>query len=322
MLTAAYDVRDANGRKGWDAVQTALNAALSIRFRLETAADDPMAVRMQTFATQSLRCASIRFSPHSTSLIPGGGQHTGDAKFLLSLQVSGHGLVRQGGREAVVRPGEFFVIDTSAPFHIQTEAVETRSVYLAAAPLRAVLPEIDQCTAMAVSWSEGAGRVLGGVVGELLALAPELDDCSVERFVHAIPHVLGIAMETRLRRAGPVSSDLEVFHRERIRGFVRQNLRDPTLDCATIAAAVKLSPRYVHDLFSTEPETLMRWVWSKRLERIRREIASPALCRRPVGVIAYDWGFSDPAHFSRAFKAAFGITPRACRRAALDRGIS
>lgn len=65
-------------------------------------------------------------------------------------------------------------------------------------------------------------------------------------------------METLLRHTGPARSDLEVFHRERIRSFVRGNLRDPALDCAIIAAAVKLSPRYVHDLFSGETETLMR----------------------------------------------------------------
>ena len=36
---------------------------------------------------------------------------------------------------------------------------------------------------------------------------------------------------------------------------------------------------------------------------------------RTITEIAMKWGFSDAAHFSRSFKAAFGISPHAFRRA-------
>ncbi|MEO1086944.1 MAG: AraC family transcriptional regulator, partial [Acidobacteriota bacterium] len=36
--------------------------------------------------------------------------------------------------------------------------------------------------------------------------------------------------------------------------------------------------------------------------------------RRPIADIAVEAGFSDQSHLTRAFKAAFGITPGAWRR--------
>jgi len=39
------------------------------------------------------------------------------------------------------------------------------------------------------------------------------------------------------------------------------------------------------------------------------------LADRPVAAIAARWGFVDAAHFSRAFKTAFGISPSEYRAA-------
>lgn len=59
---------------------------------------------------------------------------------------------------------------------------------------------------------------------------------------------------------------------------------------------------------------VLSWVWSERLKRAGVDLANPLLARRTIAAIAYDWGFSDPAHFSRAFKAAYKMSPRAFRQ--------
>jgi len=86
-----------------------------------------------------------------------------------------------------------------------------------------------------------------------------------------------------------------------------------------IASGVNLSVRRVYELFKPSSTSLMKWVWSERLERCRRDLGSPALRGRPIGAIAYSWGFSDLCHFSRTFKQRFGMTPRQWRTAALER---
>src|SRR4029078_7819507 len=61
-------------------------------------------------------------------------------------------------------------------------------------------------------------------------------------------------------------SRLELFHKARIRRFVREHLRDPALDVDMVSRAVGLSTRYIHKLFSSEPQPLMKWVWGGRTE--------------------------------------------------------
>lgn len=56
------------------------------------------------------------------------------------------------------------------------------------------------------------------------------------------------------------------------------------------------------------------WIRERRLERCRRDLLDPALAARPVGAVAARWGLVEPASFSRAFRAAYGLPPAAYRR--------
>lgn len=293
--------------------QETLNGALSVRFRIRSKSAAPLAFRMTAYSARRLQCADIRFSAHATSLMPGSSRAR-SPNFLLSFQAEGNTLVAQGDRQTQVHPGEFFLIDTSRPFNIDTTDVRTKSVYIPGDCLRAALPEIDLCTAVAVAGATGAGRILGSVIDELFGLAPDLDDIAADRFATALPHVLAVALDSHLRGPNSLPQSAPARHRLRIRKFVQERLRDPSLDCATIARAVNLSSRYIHELFAAEDTTLMRWVWAERLKRAAAELANPALASRAVATIAYDWGFSDTAHFSRAFNAAYNMSPRAFRR--------
>ncbi len=71
--------------------------------------------------------------------------------------------------------------------------------------------------------------------------------------------------------------------------------------------------RYLNRLFNAEQTSLMRYVWNRRLEKCRDELVQPGTGSQRVADIAMRWGFSDMSHFSRAFKARFGISPRECR---------
>ncbi|MET8678043.1 helix-turn-helix transcriptional regulator [Streptomyces sp. NPDC004647] len=59
------------------------------------------------------------------------------------------------------------------------------------------------------------------------------------------------------------------------------------------------------------------WIRLRRLEQCRRDLHDPALCARPVSAIAVRWGFRDAAHFSRTFRATYGVPPGEYRAAAI-----
>ncbi|EPH44212.1 helix-turn-helix domain-containing protein [Streptomyces aurantiacus] len=108
--------------------------------------------------------------------------------------------------------------------------------------------------------------------------------------------------------------------RRRIDAFIQGHLADPTLSPTSIAEAHHISVRYLYQVFDTHDMAVAAWIRYCRLERCRRDLADLRLRSRPIGAIASMWGFSDAAHFSRAFRAAYGMSPREYRRRRLVQG--
>lgn len=94
--------------------------------------------------------------------------------------------------------------------------------------------------------------------------------------------------------------------------YIENRLRvDPDLDPRTIAAALHISVRTLHRLFSEHAtSSVMAYVRERRLERARAELVSTGLT---VSEIAARWHFTDGSHFVKAYKKRFGETPTASR---------
>lgn len=55
------------------------------------------------------------------------------------------------------------------------------------------------------------------------------------------------------------------------------------------------------------------YIWHRRLERIRHDLANPALAGTSITEIAFGRGFSSSTHFSRSFRESYGVSPRVYR---------
>jgi AraC-like DNA-binding protein len=265
------------------------------------------------YRSDRLHVARLAFSPHRTFFA--GTARTRSSNLLVSLHREGEVQVSQNDRHARIRPGDIFMIDPSRPFEIETGAIDTWSVYLPRARLREIAPHLESLTAHPAPTDRGAGAVFRTLLESVFAAAPELTDEAADRLADAFPPALAAAMGPQIE-AVRLPARIKLLHRHRVRRFARDHLHDPQLDVDQIARGVGLSPRSLHALFSDQPETVMRWVWAERLERCREDLADPVHASRPVGEIAYGWGFGDVAHFSRAFRARFGCSARAFRRGA------
>jgi AraC-like DNA-binding protein len=289
--------------------QSRFNETFATRFRLEPKGD-ALVAKVTAQSSGSLRLAHLRSSSQTMSLMPG-LPASNKARFVLTLQVEGMSTVRQHGREARAVPGDLFLVNACNPFQVETTKVVLKSIYLDADVLRAALPGVDRCTAVAVSAQHGAGRIARAAIEELFDSACDADEEDAARIAGMLPHALSAAFGAHLKNEAARSRD--DHHRERIKEFARRNLRDPALDTHVIAKGVGLSVRHLHELFVSEPDTLMRWIRAERLKRIKGELADPALLDRPIATIAYHWGFREPAHFSRTFRATYGVAPKIFR---------
>ena len=124
--------------------------------------------------------------------------------------------------------------------------------------------------------------------------------------------LLALTLKSDARALTSGLSTVREAHLSRIETYIRRNLGDPRLDPEQVAQACGISTRYLHELFRDTNQTLGQWIRDQRLAACREALANPGN-RQSVAEIAYRWGFSDQARFSRTFKSRFGQTPKEFR---------
>lgn len=111
-------------------------------------------------------------------------------------------------------------------------------------------------------------------------------------------------------RASTRGSDTRDFDR-RVRQVVAARLAGGPLDVHLVAESVRTSPRTLQRRLRGAGLTYARVVQQVRLEIARQMLRDP---KRKIRDVARMLGYSDPAHFTRAFHRWTGLTPRAFRR--------
>ena len=95
---------------------------------------------------------------------------------------------------------------------------------------------------------------------------------------------------------------------------MERSLGDPGLTPSVVADRLGISTRYLHRLFVDRGPSFARWLQMRRLERARRALADPRRRHWTIADISREYGFSDPSHFSRAYRCRYGSSPREARR--------
>ncbi|MFE4819173.1 helix-turn-helix domain-containing protein [Streptomyces sp. NPDC056704] len=122
-------------------------------------------------------------------------------------------------------------------------------------------------------------------------------------------NVLATLATERLNRDATATPDARTPLRARILEFIDLHLTDEDLSPETIAGAHHISARYLHRLFQDEGTTVGRWIQRRRLEECRRDLMIRARGGRTIAAVANRWGFMSATHFSRVFRAAYGMSP-------------
>lgn len=284
----------------------------SVGLAVKSTSARPFCTELLAYRSERLQFASLRFSPHSTTLATRPGHLP--ARLLVTMQKEGVATVAQGGRENRIEAGDIVMVDLTRPFEIESGEILTHSIYLDPGQLRELMPQAEALTALPIKSRNGPGAMFRAIFDELFALAPALEENLEDRIAAMLPHALATALCSLKQADETLPSRMRVLHKQRVRQYIREHLRQANLNPEVIGQAVKLSPRSIYELFTDEPLPVMKWIWAERLDRCHRELAVSALRSRPIGEIAYSWGFSNVAHFSRAFRERFGLSPREHRK--------
>jgi AraC-like DNA-binding protein len=240
---------------------------------------------------------------------------TRSSMFFLQLQLEGESINRQDGREALLKPGDFTLCHNARHYDMVFPAANRMLVLgIPEADLQPHIACPEGLVAIRMDGSNGVRALLSRFVRNFWAeCTQQLDDAAAARVTVAILDLVGAAYAD-IPRARSDYSSLAVAHRLRIINYIEAHLHDPELTPTHIAAAGKMTPRYLHHLFSDQDETVARYVLRRRLDGCARALQSEAQRGRTVTAIAFDHGFNSPTHFGRVFREKYGMTPREYRR--------
>ncbi len=231
-------------------------------------------------------------------------------------QLSGQTVKTIGEHRQVFNPGEVSLIDFSSPFEWwSAQEATTMSVRFTYAGL--CLP--------AERIRSAAGDLTTSPLYELFRThILQLHRFLEEDIPAAAANSLGSATQELARAVIATVGHEDVAKNDvanealviRVEAYVQQHLTDPSLGPESIARAHHISVRQLYKLWSGRELGLAEWIMQGRLEGARREIAKDKSAG--IAAAACRWGFTDPTHFGRRFRAAYGITPREWRQAQDD----
>src|SRR5690606_28353663 len=102
--------------------QQHMESRFSVGLVVRSDDENPCKAACSAYGGRRLGCASLRFSPHSTSSLAVGQRSN---RLLVTLQKEGVALVHQDGRECRVEAGDIFMVDPQRQFFIETGEILT-----------------------------------------------------------------------------------------------------------------------------------------------------------------------------------------------------
>jgi AraC-like DNA-binding protein len=257
--------------------------------------------------------------PHSIHRTPKLIRKADPEMYKLGCFVQGGGVKEEDGQCVDLGVGDLMFYDTSRPYlaAFKPDVPESRVLLLRFPRTLLPLPDRDlrRLTAVRIPGDQGVGALSSQFLLQLARHLDELGPADAARLSTLALDVLTAALANALDANGMVPPHTRRRAlMARIHAFIRDNLGDADLTPGAVAAAHHVSLRYLHKLFHQDGHTVAGWIREHRLEQCRRDLADPRLAARPIHAIAARWGFTSSAHFSQAFRSAYGLSPREFRQ--------
>lgn len=242
-------------------------------------------------------------------------QLDGGEAFLLTLPLDRPVSFTQMQRQVECRAGDFLLELSHEPYRFgYQQANRMWALKIPKTVLSQHLNLPERYVARHWNGQEGVGQLLQQYLHMCgLQLQHPTDDTSRQLMgKHLLELFSHVVQQSEQMLIAP-ASDTRRCHLQRIEQYVRRHLDNPDLNPQIVAAACHISVRYLHNLFVDTGTSFGQWLKQQRLEAARHLLAQPRF-QQTLATLAYQVGFTDQAHFSRAFKQAYGLSPKDWRQ--------
>lgn len=229
--------------------------------------------------------------------------------FLALFGLAGQSAIERGPLWLSLGDGDLTVVANRGS--LRAHSPHTSRLLVLGIPHSGVGPHREgllKADSMRIQTREGVPQLVGQLLRGLAAQGR--GSARSTRLARHVAGMIGVACFDALDRNGVGERRATV---QDAKEYIEQHLQDPDLTPSGTAAALYVSTRTLHRLFEAEGSTVSGWIRWRRLEQCRLELGDPCCDGIPVGQVGAKWGFWDAAHFSRLFRATYGVPPATYR---------
>jgi AraC family transcriptional activator of tynA and feaB len=269
------------------------------------------------FSIEQLGIAALMRTFSTAAVIERSPRHINGSERHAALLMSVKSVVRvvHGGHDVELEEGDLLLTDSAMPSRMTFGHDNTSlGLLLPYETLRRYLPDPEAVFGRRVRGDQGFGPLVGTMLRDVWAhveqgLPAEYGPNLVKGLLEVIATTY--AME---HRTDACRSSVAAARRAQIKRFIEGHLRDADLSANSVAAGLGLSARYTRMVFTAEGEGIADYILRRRLEECASQLRNAVWQGRSITDTAFAWGFSSMAHFTRAFKERFAVTPTEYRR--------
>ena len=291
----------------WNAVIAKTYFPLHLTFRDAATFDG----RLEHQTLGDLSLSRLQTEPLQYERHPSHIAGTSEEQYLITIPRRSPVEFRQLGREVRCDPGGFLIERGDEPYRFSYPAANDLCVLKVAKPvLSHRLRNPDRFCAQVFNGRQGLGGLFTTMAQSVQAEAPS-DPHSAAVLGRQLIELLSLAIDRNSETSDGTQSTVRAAHLKRAEDVIRRNLSNPDLSPDLVADACGISKRYLHEIFAGTNTTVSQHIREQRLMAARDLLQMPGC--GAMSDLAYRFGFSDQAQFSRLFKAMFGQTPSGYR---------
>lgn len=282
-----------------------------VGFRCSSYADEGLHARQSCLSLGALRMAHTQANAHIIERTPDMIRAFPRESIFVNVIRAGETFVYQRGHCYKLQAGDVLIYDVRYPYLVGgADQFSLLNIDIPAELFHARLARTDLNKPIQISAGSSTSRLYNRTLSSLLldliegpaaaGLAPEV--------LHTqVCDLLG-AMMGQASGHGATSA-LCAGHLLAAKAYIDEHSGDEDLRAAQIAQAVGISERHLRRLFAEQDSSVADYLMARRLDLAHAALLSPQQRRMTVAETAYRCGFASAAHFSRAFRQRFGLTP-------------
>jgi len=233
---------------------------------------------------------------------------------LMHIQLAGESFNVQDGREALLKPGDFTICNSTRPYHLCFDKPIEMLVLKIPHEIFDGYFSPEQCL-FGQRFSAASGGGLSYIINDFIKniwrrravdLTPvqtrSLADCTLSLLSSHLDAFAEFGKAAEDNRRQSLLKTIQVH--------IDRHMSNAELSPESVAAANNISARNLRSLFAEQGLTCSGYLMEQRLKAAAHLLGDYRYAHLKVIDIAFRCGFQNASHFSRRFRSSYGVSPK------------